>query len=572
MLRKNRFISLILSMLLIGFSTSARPDSKKIKITYQTVVNGEKISSGGQTILVAGTEQAKSFTDNSGMKLIPQTPEESNYLDFVKKTTYQVADLANRSRIYAETAFSAYPEIVETGETEKIAGYLCKKVKTSLRSNSIEIWYTNELAVKGTPLMSHGVVDGLVLKVVRNGNYGLVASEIEKWDKKEMSPIIPENLGEKVETPLYRHLLANSFITSVEIFRDEQISWGNPIENPEGIQTDKTYRFAGGTIIAKRVKLPGVTSDYQVFAELKQYSNGDAYDRTGTVFVIPQDKEQSFFDALENGLEAVPAFHAANGKSYPATVATPDFSPAVELVRFFTPFGINHFNQQSEVYGQQWEDYAFYKQEITELLPLLQKEVWIGVFIGNYDKGGHKVSLNLKYFPGSRAVRETEEEKLPWIYPLFNTLNIMEMAGQDYGTMFENDSLRVEFEVPEEVENLTLRYISTGHGGWGGGDEFNQKLNEIFVDDQLLDSYTPWNCNCGTFRKYNPSSGNFWNGLTSSDYSRSGWCPGEATNPVYIPLRNLKPGKHVMKIAIPLGKREGNSFSHWNVSGVLIGK
>jgi hypothetical protein len=48
--------------------------------------------------------------------------------------------------------------------------------------------------------------------------------------------------------------------------------------------------------------------------------------------------------------------------------------------------------------------------------------------------------------------------------------------------------------------------------------------------------------------------------FSSSDLSRSNWCPGTTTNPVYIPL-DLKPGKHVLKIAIPLGKSEGTSFS-----------
>ncbi len=406
---------------------------------------------------------------------------------------------------------------------------------------------------------------------MRNGNYGRVATELQEVIKKDAKPIIPEDLGERVDAAYYRHLVTSNFITTVEVFNDEQISWGNPIENPEGVQVGKTYRYAGGTIIAKRVKLPEVTADYQVFAELEQYSNGDAYDRTGTVFIIPDDKEQSFFDALEQGVETVPAFQANNGKNYHTTVATPDFDPAVELVRFFTPFGIDHFNKQVEVYGQEWEDRAYYKQEVTDLLPMLQDEVWIGIFIGNYDKGGHKVSLNLKYFPGSRMVSETEEEEKSWLYPLFNTLSIMEMAGQEYGTMFENDSLSVEFELPEGITNVALRYISTGHGGWGGGDEFNQKLNEIIIDGETVFSYIPWNSNCGSFRKYNPASGNFWNGLTSSDYSRSGWCPGEATNPVYIPLPDLKPGKHVLKVAIPLGEREGGSFSHWNVSGVLTG-
>lgn len=154
----------------------------------------------------------------------------------------------------------------------------------------------------------------------------------------------------------------------------------------------------------------------------------------------------------------------------------------------------------------------------------------MGVFIGNYDKGGHKVSLRLKYYPGSPQPREERENRGPalWVKPLFNTLNIMEMAGQNYGTLFDTDSLTVEFEVPEGVKSLKLRYLTTGHGGWGGGDEFNQKENRIFIDGSRY-FRSLRRTDCGTWRKYNPASGNFWNGITSSDYSRSGWCPGSAT-------------------------------------------
>lgn len=563
---------LAMSTLLAGSNVYAKKlKSKKLQITYQSVVNGKAMSRGGKNLLIATPEYAKSFTDNAGIELIPQTPKEASYIDYNTKKTYQVADLADGSRVYTETDFSEYPEVTTTDETQKILGYNCKKATAVLRSNHIDIWYTTDLPVKGTPVMSYGLVNGLVLKVVRNGNYALEATNIEPLKDKNLQ-LIPQNLGEKVDEALYRYKVTNSFVTTVSVFKDEQISWGNPIENPAGEQLNKVYRFAGGTVILKKMKLPEVASDYQVFAELTQYSNGDAYDRTGSVFVIPQEKEKSFLDALKNGIETVPGFKAANGKNYYGTVATPDYAPPVELIRFFTPFGINYFNDKVKVYGQKWEQKAYYKQEVTDLLPLLQGEVWIGTYIGNYDKGGHKVSLDLKYYPGSRVVRKEKDEKQAWVYPLFNTLNIMEMAGQEYGTMFENDSLKITFNVPEGLKNIYLRYISTGHGGWGGGDEFNKKLNEIFVDNNRVFSYIPWNCDCGTERKYNPASGNFWNGLSSSDYSRSGWCPGEASNPVFVPLQHLKPGKHTLKVAIPIGEKEKGSFSSWNISGVLIGE
>jgi hypothetical protein len=287
--------------------------------------------------------------------------------------------------------------------------------------------------------------------------------------------------------------------------------------------------------------------------------------------MIPQDKEQSFLEGLRNGTGDLPVFQARNGKSYQGVVATDRYSPLVEIMRFFTSFGIGQFNDKVTVYGQQWEDSTLYKQDVTELLPVLQGERWIGVFIGNYDKGGHRASLKLKYYPGSMEVSDKAAKKY-WTMPLFNTLNVMEMSGQEYGTMFENDSLKVDFEVPSGVKNVQMRYITTGHGGWGGGDEFNQKINTVLLDGNVLFQVTPWRSDCATFRKYNPASGNFWNGVTSSDYSRSGWCPGAATNPVFFPITDIKPGKHKIVVAIPLGKNEGGSFSAWNVSGMLIGE
>ncbi len=137
--------------------------------------------------------------------------------------------------------------------------------------------------------------------------------------------------------------------------------------------------------------------------------------------------------------------------------------------------------------------------------------------------------------------------------------------------MFHDDSLTLKIDIPEGLETLSLRYTSTGHGGWGGGDEFNPKLNEIIIDDEVVYKFVPWREDCPTYRLLNPSSGNFGNGLTSSDLSRSNWCPGSVTVPEIIPLNNLTPGKHTLKIAIPIGEREGSSFSAWNVSGVLIG-
>jgi hypothetical protein len=306
-----------------------------------------------------------------------------------------------------------------------------------------------------------------------------------------------------------------------------------------------------------------------LFAELTAYSNGDAYDRTGSLFVIP-DSKVSFLDALKNGLDKLPVYSAKDGQKYEGIIAADNYIPPLELMRFITPFGINKYNEQVTVKGIKWEDSVTYKQDITDLMQALSGDVWIGVFIGCYDKGGHIVSLKLKYHPNDPDAKTINEKKY-WIQPAINTVNLMEMSGQAYGRVFANDTLTVNVEIPSGLKSVKLRYISTGHGGWDGGDEFNPKMNEIFIDNLPVYKYIPWRSDCGTFRKFNPASGNFPNGISSSDFSRSGWCPGTTANPVDIPL-SISPGRHVIKVFIPMGKPEGNSHSAWNVSAVMIGE
>ena len=565
-----RKISILLLIVLVSFNLNAqkrRPMT--VQINYVFKEHGEIQNADGIRTLIATDFYSKAMTIKAGMKLIAETPIEAEFVSFADSMVYNTAQLKDGSRIYSQSKFSDFPIVTITDDTTKILNYPCKKATCIINSNKIEIWFTTEMGFKGSPRMGYGLVDGMVLRVLRNGNSEIKADKIEFF--KDLKELKPKELGTKLENAVYRSYLTNSFVTTIPIYKDHQLSWGNKNENPKGEILDSIYRFAGGTIILKKVKLPKFSSDYQVFAELIQYSNGDAYDRTGSIFIIPTDKEKSLLTAMLNkDLNTIPIFEDKTGKKYYGTSATADFSPIIELIRFFTPFGIRQYNEKSKVVGQTWENQAYYKEEITELLPQLQGEVWIGAYIGNYDKGGHKISLDLKYYPNSDTVNNGPDKKV-WIYPAFSTVNVLEMAGGGYGTLFGTDSLKIEVNVPKGVKNIMLRYISTGHGGWDGGDEFNKKINQIFVDDKLQFSYIPWRTDCGTFRKYNPASGNFWNGTSSSDYSRSGWCPGSSSEPMYIPMTHLSEGKHIITIAIPMGKPEGGSVSSWNISGVLIG-
>lgn len=557
---KNHFI--LFFVFCSVFSALAQKNIKSIKITYVKSSNG-KLIENQDPILVFTSEKTSLITSEKIMLKKAYFPIEQTFVDFQSKSISQFAQFKNGNSILTIDSLALGKQKFEfSDETKKILGYTCKKAKTTINSNTIELWYTNELNLKGAPSVL-GQNLGLVLEMVRNGNSKVTASKIELLKTIPTLLALPNPLPKIVDQLTYKDLIWKSRFTNIAVFEKEIINFSNTSQS-----NDSILRFANGTIILKKVKIPEIKKGNRIFVDVTEQSNGDAYDRTGSVFLIPTDKNISFLDGLKNGVKALPVYENGNGEKYQGVIRTENYAPLLELMRFFTPFGVKQFNTL-QLKNKVWQDSVYYRQDISEMLPALSnQEVWIGMNIGNYDNGGHKASLNISIHP-----EEENNPKNTWLLPIFNTNNVMEMAGQQYATMFSNEKgLEVTFDVPEGFKNFKLRYITTGHGGWENGDEFVPKKNTILVDAKEVFSFTPWRTDCGSYRLSNPASGNFSDGLSSSDLSRSNWCPGTVTNPIYIDLGNLSAGKHTIQIKIPQGKSEGSSFSSWNVSGCLIGE
>jgi hypothetical protein len=534
--------------------------SQTYEIQYESSYNG-KVQPNQNPSIVWVNEQENYILNKKIKELKSYYPFEISKIEKPSNTIVSYAFLKPNEAISTSDKESIVKQEFElTAQTKKILGYNCKKAVTKINSNTIEVWYTNDLKIKGGP-SSLGQNLGLVLQVERNGNSATTAVSLKKIKTTGIDKIITKTVP-KTDILSYKDLLWKSRFTTLKVFENEIINFSDQSRSDEKIK-----RFANGTIILKKVKFPKIAQGDNIFVELKQQSNGDAYDRTGTVFFIPEEKSQTFFDGLEKGAKTLPVYENGNGKQYYGVVSNQNYQPTVELMRFFTAFGINKFNH-IELKDKTWQTVSPFRQDITELKPSLsEKELWIGTFIGNYDKGGHKVSLGITIHNSEQIVHKNNK-----VIPLFNTTNIMEMAGQDYATMFNNDKgLFVEFNLEKDLKNAQLRYITTGHGGWETGDEFIPKANSIYVDGKLSFSFTPWRTECGSYRSFNPASGNFADGLSSSDLSRSNWCPGTVTNPNFISLGDLKAGKHTIQVKIPQGEPEGTSFSAWNISGVLLG-
>ena len=443
-----------------------------------------------------------------------------------------------------------------------------RKYTCSINSNTLVFVMDETVKQNATPLPYYGLAKGVLRSFTRNGQLRIKLAK-STWINNAPMPGIGA-MGRRVTPRELDRIMKERLVVTTRIFDHEQICWGKKNAHIDGgiraIPADTVLHYAGGTLILKKVKLPRLPHHYQHFVEIHQQSNGDAYDRTGSLFIVTP----GFFEGINQHPDSLPTFVGRDGQRYQGMISQTGYDAPLELVRFFTPFGVGHFNDRMKGYGIDWRDETYYRQEITDLYHF-DGDVVIGAWIGNYDGGGHIVTVDIKSYPNDYTIPEDNTEVSGLALPCFNTCNVLEMAGQNYGKLFATDSLTVIFKLYPETKSAKLRYISTGHGGWGEGDEFVPKQNTILIDEKPAFTHTPWRQDCGCYRDLNPVSGNFWNGLSSSDFSRSGWCPGTATQPVYFDLSPWADGEeHTLTVAIPQGKPVEGMFSHWAVSGTLI--
>jgi len=348
-------IILIFSIFWIENSTA-----QTYKITYQRSYNGNVIENQDNTIVFANSDFTY-ITSEQIQKRAKDFPFEETFVDRKKENTYrQIASVdALQSFAFLDTMSLKKQSFTFYDEQKTILGYTCKKARTIINSNTIDIWFTEALKVKGSPMVL-GQNLGLVLEINRNGNSITQATKIENINtKKKLLQIKDFSKIKTIDNLTYRDLLWKSRFTTLAVFEDEIINFSD-----ESKSNDSILRFANGTIILKKIKFPEIPQGSQIFAELKTQSNGDAYDRTGSVFVIPTDSKTSFLDALEKGIKEIPLYTNGNSKEYRGVIKTDDYTPIIELMSFFTPFGIKHFNY-IELKNKKWQDSVSYRQDIS---------------------------------------------------------------------------------------------------------------------------------------------------------------------------------------------------------------
>lgn len=349
--------------------------------------------------------------------------------------------------------------------------------------------------------------------------------------------------------------------------------------------------LTNGRIILKKITLPSYKRNVSVMLKVRIESNGDRWDKSGSVFVLPKASVINLMN-IAQGKAKFPPVDSTKLEHLVGIVPGKDYLPTVELMRFMTPFGVGYYSRRDvepvskrrPVYIPKWADDVCWQQDITDLYSLLSGEVYVGIFIDTWTPEGYLASMDIDV-KESRFAADVMPKR--HVEPLINTLYYI---GQTFPDIFARKNVSVDFTLPQGAKNVRIKYIVTGHGGNDGGDEFTKQRNILSLDGKEILNFIPWRDDCASFRRFNPSAG-VWlmkrlasylsdkgyvekeieEPIASSDYSRSNWCPGTDVMPQEVALGKISAGKHTFTVSIPHAQAiNKDNLNHWLVSAYVV--
>ena len=235
-------------VLLINFISIAQEDvtNNGTKVEYKEYRNGKLNENSNLSFI---------FKYNIAYLSKPNDKIQT-FIDFNSNQNIDVIHYKN-SNYKTITSFDKLLKPTYLDQTETILGYECLKAEFSYFSNKIEVWYTNESNVKGSPYKKYlPSKSALVLKIVINGNREIVVSKIVE-EAIFNDSYYSISKSKEISESEFEELKIKSRYTSLPIFSEEIINFDPSIKTTSiDNSNDKIYRFSNGSVILKKVKLP----------------------------------------------------------------------------------------------------------------------------------------------------------------------------------------------------------------------------------------------------------------------------------------------------------------------------
>jgi hypothetical protein len=231
-------------------------NAQGIEVTYQSNYKG-KARPGHLLMTVSGdrvslTNVWPEQNDRPNPRPEDKTPVTGSYIDYTTQQAYRRAELPNGQVISAVTPFEFGKGFTQTGEGKHL-GMNCKILRTSINSNTIEVWYTNDIPFRGTPQANVGVPDGLVLRVVRNGDMIQEATHITPLKKGK--DVLPQSWGESMDAADYQYTINQSGkreLSSNHVWHQEKTAACLPVSERQNRCGRKHHRPSIGQLPQRR--------------------------------------------------------------------------------------------------------------------------------------------------------------------------------------------------------------------------------------------------------------------------------------------------------------------------------
>lgn len=118
-----------------------------------------------------------------------------------------------------------------------------------------------------------------------------------------------------------------------------------------------------GRIILKKIKVPHYERNVKVDIKTTIASNGDRWDKSGSVFVLPHHSAVNLL-SIAQGKAKFPEIDTLKLEHMRGIIAGKNYLPTIELMRFMTPFGVGFYSNNNDtltskrrpVYIPKWED------------------------------------------------------------------------------------------------------------------------------------------------------------------------------------------------------------------------
>ncbi len=189
---------LLLLIILCSVTVSAQ-QFRRDKIALIEYSSLDKSSENySKTFLYYKDGVAKVYHETEGVELSPLVAKEFSFVNYTDSICTVKAQLKDNKNIHYSFPIKNLYNFNLTDEYTDILGYKCRKATKVSFSNKIEVWYTTEAKVKGSPIPGYGLTEGLIMKISRNGNVVLCASAIKFLNKRKAKDIEYGDLGEKV--------------------------------------------------------------------------------------------------------------------------------------------------------------------------------------------------------------------------------------------------------------------------------------------------------------------------------------------------------------------------------------